>query len=135
MATSELTIQKTALQAPPNQQLRPSIRYGDNHLGAEDLNQVPADLSLRSRPVTTAEQITATHLRLHGPLSLNTGTFPLRLETAYSTVSPPLNLSSSSSFASSPQTTAFDYTLGGGKGRLLQGQLQRLKNQDQRSGI
>ena len=135
MATSELTIQKTALQAPPNQQLRPSIRYGDNHPGAEDLNQVPADLSLRSRPVTTAEQITATHHRLHGPLSLNTGTFPLRLETAYSTVSPPLNLSSSSSFASSPQTTAFDYTLGGGKGRLLQGQLQRLKNQDQRSGI
>jgi hypothetical protein len=94
-----------------------------------------ADLS--SRSLAAAEGSAYSRLLHSGPLSLNTGAaFPLRLETAYSTVSPPLNLSSSSSsFSSSPQTTAFDYTLAGGKSHLLSGQLQRLKNQDQRSGI
>ena len=77
-----------------------------------DTNQ-PADLSLRS-----------TEARLKSPLSLLTS--PLRLETEYSTVSPPLNLSS-------PQVSPYDYRVG--KSNIISGHFQRLKSQDERSGI
>jgi hypothetical protein len=122
------TIADITMQPPPHR-LPQQTLLDTGKLAAADLS---------SRGLAAAEGSASYSRLLHsGPLSLNTGAaFPLRLETAYSTVSPPLNLSSSSSsFSSSPQTTAFDYTLGGGKSHLLSGQLQRLKNQDQRSGI
>jgi len=81
-----------------------------------DGNQ-PADLSLRSRYDTTAET------RLSSPLSLTT---PLRLDTEYSTVSPPLNLSL-------PQVSPYDYRVT--KSNIISGHFQRLKSQDERSGI
>jgi hypothetical protein len=114
------------------QQSRQQVRLSDGLLGSQgEAGHLPTDLSWR--PPDSVKQPFA---GLRSPLSLNTtAAFPLRLETAYSTVSPPLNLSASSPFSSGPQTTAFDYTLGGGKSHLLSGQLERLKNQDQRSGI
>ena len=62
--------------------------------------------------------------RLQSPLSLNTT--PLRLDTPYSTVSPPLNLTH-------PQVSPYDYRIG--KSNLISGHFQRLKSQDDRSGI
>jgi len=81
-------------------------------------NNQPADLSLRPRYDTTAET------RLKSPLSLVTT--PLRLDTEYSTVSPPLNLSS-------PQVSPYDYRVT--KSNIISGHFQRLKSQDERSGI
>lgn len=129
-----------ASQSENQHHLRQSALFAGGQPLVDDFSQVAAaDLSLGQRPRGGNYAVASSPHALQSPLSLNiAGGHPLQLETAYSTVSPPLNLSSSSSsspFASGPQTTAFDYTLGGGKSRLLHGQLQRLKNQDQRSGI
>jgi len=81
------------------------------------------------------------HLRpveaqMRTPLAVKT-TPPLRLETEYSTVSsPPLNLSSTGGGRggiSSPQVSPYDYRVSKSAG--ISGHFQRLKSQDERSGI
>lgn len=83
--------------------------------------QQPADLSIHS-------QQSAVTAQLRTPLAVKTS--PLRLETQYSTVSPPLNLSSSTT--TSPQVSPYDYRV---TKSALSGHFQRLKSQDGRHGI
>lgn len=90
-----------------------------------------ADLSFKTRddPPETLEprlqQPDSLEARLRTPLMLNTT--PLRLETPYSTVSPPLNLSNA------PQVSPYDYRIK--HSNLISGHFHRLKSQDDRSGI
>lgn len=81
--------------------------------------QQPADLSINSHTYD-----------LKTPLAVRT--VPLRLDAPYSTVSPPLNLSSHST-TPSPQVSPYDYRVTKSAG--ISGHFQRLKSQDERSGI
>lgn len=91
-------------------------------------SDLPTDLRVREPSSMSLEA------RLRSPLSLNTS--PLRLTTEYSTVSPPLNLSSTSNLnqADGQQVSPYDYRIGKSSG-LISGHFQRLKSQDERSGI
>ena len=106
--------------------------------------QAASDLSATPRPQQAAVAVAAAtkprpdslEARLMTPLLLDTSplrldaTSPLRLDTtpAYSTLSPPLNLSSRS-----PQVSPYDYRIKSSS--LISGHFHRLKSEDDRSGI
>lgn len=99
----------------------------DEAVALSELNQ-PADLSIRSKDGSLYSSILMREetISISTPLKLNTS--PMRLDTPYSTLSPPLNLSNTS-----PQVSPYDYRIS--KSNLISGHFQRLKSQDERSGI
>lgn len=110
-----------------SQNQRPLSQTVDEGVALSGLSQ-PADLRIRPNDGSLYSSLLVREetVQLSTPLKLNTS--PVRLETPYSTLSPPLNLSSSS-----PQVSPYDYRIS--KTNLISGHFQRLKSQDERSGI
>jgi len=120
----ETTTDQVSINIPPSDPRSPKRARTENIFlsppASNSLHQ-PADLSIHSQQSAVTNQ-------LRTPLAVKTS--PLRLETQYSTVSPPLNLSSSTT--PSPQVSPYDYRV---TKSALSGHFQRLKSQDGRQGI
>lgn len=109
------------LQTESNLSVNLTRAIPSQNINPERTGLLEKDFLLRPKLENSPDSVAT---RLQSPLSLNTT--PLRLDTPYSTVSPPLNLTH-------PQVSPYDYRIG--KSNLISGHFQRLKSQDDRSGI